>query len=184
LLAKTSGTEQLAIASLAIGSGREVFDVFEAQPGAPIRVTGIDIDHASLTFCAEEARKRSLGDEKLRLFQDNLVKLAFGRGRVVIPKQHFIYSMGLIDYLENELVVRLINWAHEQLAPGGTLALGNFAASSRDRPFMDYIMEWILIHRSPDEMRELFARSHFGRADVRIDSDSSGIQLFAYCTKN
>ena len=91
--------------------------------------------------------------------------------------------MGLIDYLEKDLVVKLMDWAHDQLLIGGTLAFGNFASGNRERPYMDYVLDWILTHRTPDEMRELFRRSKFGNSEVRIDADSSGIQLFAYCTK-
>ena len=184
LLARSSGAEPVAITSMAVGPGREIFDFFEALPFAPLRVVGIDIDDAALAFCADEARKRSLGHDKFRLVQDNLVKLSLGRGRVSIPKQHFIYSMGLIDYLDKEIVVRLISWAYDQLLPGGTLALGNFAAGSSNKAFMDYVMEWVLIHRTPDEMRDLFARSKFGKSDMRIEADPSGIQLFAYCSKS
>jgi extracellular factor (EF) 3-hydroxypalmitic acid methyl ester biosynthesis protein len=183
LVETRKGAEPLTVASLAVGPGREIFDVFEAMPAAPLRVVGIDIDDDALAFCSEEARKRSIGDEKLRLFQDNLVKLSLGRGRVSIPKQHFVYSMGLIDYLPGDIVVRLLNWAYDQLFSGGILAIGNFATGNAGKGFMDYVMDWALIHRTPDEMRDLFTRSKFGAAEVRIDTDPSGIQLFAYCQK-
>ena len=58
-----------------------------------------------------------------------------------------------------------------------------FATGNSDKAFMDYIMDWILVHRTPDELRGLFARSKFGDAQVRFESDPTGIQLIAYCTK-
>ena len=145
---------------------------------------GIDIDDAALSFCADQRQTMGVSVGKLALFQDNLIKLSLGRGRVTIPQQDFIYSMGLIDYLEAKLVVRLVDWAFDQLAPGGMLALGNFATGNPYKAFMDHIVEWVLIHRTPDEMRDLFARSKFGKTEVRIDTDPTGIQLFAYCTKS
>jgi extracellular factor (EF) 3-hydroxypalmitic acid methyl ester biosynthesis protein len=178
-----SEAPEFAIASLALGPGREIFDIFETEAGARVRVTGIDLDSGALAFCAEEARKRSLGEDRLKLYQDNLIRLSLGRGRVQIPKQNFIYSMGLIDYLPKGLVVKLMDWAYDQLLVGGTLAFGNFASGNRERPYMDYVLNWILIHRTSDEMRELFRRSKFGNSEARIDADASGIQLFAYCTK-
>jgi extracellular factor (EF) 3-hydroxypalmitic acid methyl ester biosynthesis protein len=182
-LSQPSAREPLAVTGLAIGPGREIFEVMEAHPAAPIRFTGIDIDEAALSFCAGRAEKLGISTDSLALFQDDLVKLSRGCGRITIPKQHFIYSMGLMDYLEDEPVVSIINWAHEQLAPGGTLALGNFSTGNPDKPFMDYIVEWLLIHRTSEQMRELFARSKFGKSDIRIDTDATGIQLIAYCTK-
>lgn len=183
LIRTSSGAGPLLVTSLAVGPGREMFDVFDAHHSAPIRFSGIDIDAAALGYCADQAKRKAIEEGKLNLFQDNLIKLSLGRGRVTIPEQDFIYSMGLIDYLEDKLVVLLINWAFDQLAPGGTLALGNFATGNPYKAFMDHIVEWVLIHRTPDEMRELFARSKFGRCDVRVDTDPTGIQLFAYCTK-
>lgn len=175
--------EPINVTSLAVGPGREIFDILAAQPSAPVRFIGIDIDDAALGFCAGQRQAMGVSEGKLTLFQDNLVKLSLGRGRVSIPQQDFIYSMGLIDYLDAKLVVRLVDWAFDQLGPGGTLVLGNFATGNRYKAFMDHIVDWVLIHRTADEMRELFARSKFGKTDVRIDADPTGIQLFAYCTK-
>ena len=175
--------EPFKITSMAVGSGREVFDLFEAIPAARMQVTGIDLDAGAIAFCAEEARKRSLGEDKVKLHQANLVRLSFGRAHIPVPRQNFIYSMGLIDYFNDDLVIKLIDWAHDQLLPGGTLALGNFATGNPERPYMDHVLDWKLVHRTPAELRRLFAQSKFGSAEVRVDADASGIQLFAYCTK-
>jgi extracellular factor (EF) 3-hydroxypalmitic acid methyl ester biosynthesis protein len=183
LVAARGAAEPLRITSMAVGSGREVLDLFEALPEARMQVTGIDLDAGAIAFCAEEARKRSLGEDRIRLHQANLVRLAFGRDHIPMPRQDFVYSMGLIDYFTDDLVIRLIDWAHDQLLPGGTLALGNFATGNPERPYMDYVLDWKLIHRTPAELRQLLARSKFGKADARVDADPSGIQLFAYCTK-
>jgi hypothetical protein len=184
VLADRAVSEPLRMTSMAVGSGREIFDLFDALPEAPLQATGIDLDAGAIAFCAAEARARCLNNQTIRLHQENLIRLAFGRSRIPIAGQDFVYSMGLIDYLADELVVRLMNWAHDQLAPGGTLALGNFALGNPERPYMDHVLDWLLIHRSPDQLRDLFARSKFGKTEVRVDADVSGIQLFACCTKN
>ena len=184
MLANRGLSEPLRITSMAVGSGREIFDLFDALPDASLQATGIDLDAGAIAFCAAEARARCLGDQTIRFHQQNLIRLAFGRSRIPIAKQDFVYSMGLIDYIADELVVRLMNWAHDQLVPGGTLALGNFALGNPERPYMDHVLDWLLIHRSPDQLRELFARSKFGKTEVRVDADTSRIQLFACCTKN
>jgi SAM-dependent methyltransferase len=183
LLERHDGPEPLRIMSMAVGSGREVFDLFEAVPAAPVQVTGIDLDAGAVAFCAEEARRRSLGEDKFRLHQANLVRLAFGRDLMPMPKQDFVYSMGLIDYFNDDPVIKLIDWAYDQLLPGGTLALGNFATGNPERPYMDHVVDWKLVHRTPAELRALFARSRFGAIDVCVDADPTGIQLFAYGMK-
>jgi hypothetical protein len=48
---------------------------------------------------------------------------------------------------------------------------------------MDNILEWVLIHRTPDRLKELFARSKFRRAAVDVRTEAAGVNLFAFCTK-
>ena len=70
-----------------------------------------------------------------------------------------IYSVGLTDYLNDEYVVDLINWAYNNLLPGGTIVIGNVVPSNPNKAYMDHILEWVLIHRTAEELRNLFKRS-------------------------
>jgi CRP-like cAMP-binding protein len=168
--------------SLAVGPGRELFDVLDkVEPGSALFV-GIDIDDLALNTVAHTAEARN-ATNSIRLHRDNLIKLSVGRGATQIDKQDFIYTLGLIDYLQDRQVIRLIDWCFDNLAPGGRLALGNFAATNPDKAFMDHVFEWVLIHRTPEQLQDFFAQSKFGSAPVRVDQDASGIQLFAYCQK-
>jgi hypothetical protein len=49
---------------------------------------------------------------------------------------------------------------------------------------MGHVIEWVLIHRSADDLRNLFAQSKFGSRPVQVISESAGVQLFAICTKD
>jgi extracellular factor (EF) 3-hydroxypalmitic acid methyl ester biosynthesis protein len=80
-------------------------------------------------------------------------------------------------------VVDLINWAYDQLLPGGTLIIGNVVPSNPTRAFMDHVLEWVLIHRSEEELRSLFTRSRFDTTPVTFRLDPAGVDLFAYCRK-
>ena len=51
------------------------------------------------------------------------------------------------------------------------------------RAYMDHLLDWRLIHRSADELRQLFARSNFGAHDVCVTRDATGVQLFAACAR-
>jgi len=181
LVAQRRATEPLSVAAIGVGPGREIFDIFEKHPMAPMRVVGLDFDDSALAFCAEEARKRLKRDDVINLFQDNLVNTFLGHGNISISRQDYIYSAGLADQLEDELVFRMMNWAYDQLAPGGTLALG--FASNPDSAFMEYIAHWPLINRSGEEMRVLFARSSFRDLEMKIETDPDGVQTFCYCQK-
>ncbi len=115
--------------------------------------------------------------------QENLILLATGRRKTSLPPQNLIYSIGLIDYFQDKLVIHLLNWIYDTLAPGGKAILGNFDPRCPNRVFMDYVLEWRLIYRTPDDMRRLFAESKFGDRPVDIGYEQEGVNLFASCRK-
>jgi hypothetical protein len=90
-----------------------------------------------------------------------------------------IYSSGLCDYLDSRLVKALIKRAYEHLKPGGVLILGNFSPVNPDRPIMDHLLYWRLIHRDPEQLRDLFDDTPFGRQVVEIIAETQGVNLFA-----
>jgi hypothetical protein len=41
----------------------------------------------------------------------------------------------------------------------------------------------VLIHRTEDEIRELFSRSKFSSTPVSLRLESAGVDLFAFCRR-
>ena len=170
------------ITSLASGPAREIFDLFADAEVRDVHATCIDIDAEALAFASERARALGVED-RIAFAQDNVIRLSRGRGKTTLEPQHLIYSIGLIDYLEDEHIVRLLDWIYDQLLPAGTVILGNFDAANPDKAFMDHILEWRLIHRTPDELRGLFARSKFGDTPMEVTYEEQHVNIFAICTK-
>jgi len=166
------------VTSLASGPARELLDLL-VQPDAPdVHATCIDIDPAALAYARGLAEEHGVAG-KMTFARDNVVHLSAGRGKTALAPQQLIYSVGLIDYLEDAYVVALLSWAHDVLLPGGTLIVGNFDTSSPDRAWMDHILEWPLIYRSEDDLRRLFRESTFAGAPVVVHRETQGVQLFA-----
>ena len=181
--AAQASTAQVNITSLAVGPGREFFDVIESDRDHRLFITGVDIDPASLSFVT--ARANDLGvANRIRLLQGNIIRMARGKGAIEIPPQHFVYSVGLMDYLEDAIVVTCLNWMFDLLEPGGEAMIGNFDTLNPDKAHLDYVMEWVLLHRSAEDLRELFSRSKFGDRVVDVFSDTTNVQLFARCVKS
>ncbi len=182
LLAETTA-EKVHITSLACGPAREIFDLFD-QIKDPKRVMFhcLDLDFQALSSVNRRAEDCGL-QRSVQLLQENLILLATGRRKTSLPPQNLMYSIGLIDYFQDKLVIQLLNWIHDTLAPGGKAILGNFDPRCPNRVFMDYVLEWRLIYRTPDDMRRLFARSKFGERPVDIGYEQEGVNLFASCRK-
>ncbi len=172
------------ITTMACGPAREVFDVFEQLTDkSRLHVNLLDIDAEALAQVKGDIEKRGL-DDQARLFMANLVYLALGRAEIDVRDQDLVYSIGLIDYFNDDLVIKLMSYAHSILRPGGELILGNFHPKNPDKAFMDHVVDWRLIHRSEADMNRLFETSAFGRPCTDIQFEEAGVNLFASCTKD
>ena len=171
------------ISSLACGPASEVFDVFETvNDRSQAKFNLLDIDLQALAFVAERRDKSRLG-RSISLISENLINLILGRSEAPVAKQDLIYSIGLIDYFNDKLVVKLLNLIHGMLDEGGRVILGNFHPRNSAREFSNHVLDWKLIHRTEDDMNRLFAASYFGRPCTNIRFEAEGINLFAECMK-
>ncbi len=88
----------------------------------------------------------------------------------------FIYSMGLFDYLNSRVAQAVLNRLYQLIKPGGELVVGNFHVSNPSRYYMEYWGDWVLMHRTEQNFRNLFAEA--SAANVRIIYDDTGSQMF------
>jgi hypothetical protein len=170
------------VTSLAAGPARELFDALTGPDAPRVVATCIDIDPQALEHAAATAQRLGVAD-RFTFVRDNVVRLARGRGHTSLGPQALIYSVGLTDYLQDDAVVDLLDWAYDQLLPGGTFIIGNVVPSNPNKAYMDHILEWVLIHRSAEQLRRLFARSRFGTTPVALRTEPAGADLFALCRK-
>jgi extracellular factor (EF) 3-hydroxypalmitic acid methyl ester biosynthesis protein len=173
--------QEVAICSLGSGPARELVDLLRQPTETGIHATCIDMDPDALAYAQAQACVAGVLN-RFSFVQGNVVQMA--RGDKQLPgKQHVIYSMGLFDYLPDRVAVAVLNWAYAQLHSGGTLLVGNVDTANPTRAYMDHLLDWRLIHRSADQLRQLFAHSHFGAQPVDVTRDATGVQLFATCVR-
>ncbi len=179
----TVSERAVKVMCMASGPATEVFDAFAALPDrSRLRVTLLDIDLQALAF-VDDRRNREKLAAQITLVNENLIALFLGRGKTRVEPQHLIYSIGLIDYLNDKLVHKLLQYAYDNLVPGGRVILGNFHPRNPAKEFMDYVLEWNLIHRTEEDMNRLFLNSPFGRPCTKIQFEEEEVNLFAECVK-
>jgi hypothetical protein len=113
---------------------------------------------------------------------DNVVRWALGRLKHNFGFQDIIYSAGLADYLDDRVLLALINRCYEHLDWGGTLIIGNFGNRNEHKTFLDQILQWKIIHRSTEDLRGIFAKSIFA-SPIEIAAEENGVNLFAIAQK-
>lgn len=180
--AKTGSGKTAKIIALASGTASEVLTFLDKTPRPDVVVTSIDCDDAALLASAAAADQLDCVD-RLRLVHADVLRLAEERDRYAFAPQDVIYAVGLCEYLEDSQIMALLDWAHSQLTSGGVVALSTLSLANPDKLFMDYMLDWRLTHRSEETFREIFARSSFGGAEVRITFDDTGVSMLTECRK-
>jgi SAM-dependent methyltransferase len=180
------GTEPTEITALACGPAREIHDFL--RDGRPQSKNAtfhlVDIDEEALEFV--DGWKRNMHPstlDQVKLYQKNILRLCCGREKLNLPPQDLVYSMGLIDYFSDKVVIRFLDHIYDMLRPGGKVILGNFHKCNPTRGLMETIMDWKLNHRDENDMHRLFEASKFGSSCSSILRDPEGVQLLACCEK-
>lgn len=87
-----------------------------------------------------------------------------------------IYSLGLFDYLSDQVAIRLLSAVCSAGPSHLRVLIGNFVPEARDTGYMEAFMRWTLIYRTPEQMLSL-AREAAPRRSARGFQDDSG-QIF------
>ena len=174
---------RVRVTSLACGPAEEVFDAIHVLGGSALpQLTLVDFDYQALAFVATKRDALRLG-RVIALVHANLVDVAIGRAPMPGSDQDLVYTIGLIDYFNDELVVKLLNVIHGMLRPGGRVIVGNFHPRNPIKAFMDRVLEWRLRHRTEQDLDRLFSRSRFARPSTTTFYEPQQINLFAECVK-
>jgi hypothetical protein len=89
-----------------------------------------------------------------------------------------MYGVGLCDTLDDESLLRVLDWAYDRLEPGGLLVLSGVMPSHPDCLLMQYVLEWQAVLRTPRQLTELFGRSRFSTDWTIVAPDSAGVMLW------
>ena len=93
------------------------------------------------------------------------------------PKMQLIYVVGLYDYLSPPVAQKLTGILLNMLAKDGKLIIGNFGVNHRFKFFIEYALDWFLIHRSTEEMMQFLPSGQTYKA-VNVLELENGSNLF------
>jgi extracellular factor (EF) 3-hydroxypalmitic acid methyl ester biosynthesis protein len=170
------------LCSIGSGPAREIDALLTDSPelGAMVDVMLVDQDARAISYCERKlgplARSTSA---RLHLVRESIRRLLTGGSLAhTLGQRDLIYSAGLFDYLSERSFAALLSALYEALVPGGMLVIGNVSLNNPTRYFMEYFLEWFLVHRSPTQLREQARILRPTPKAVRVESEPLGVNLF------
>ena len=186
-LALSSTQGRLKVTSIGCGPARELQNLLETSPelGHRLEVALIDQGEEAITHC-----ERTLGPlavrtgVKVKFHRESIRRfLTVRQAERTFGHRHLVFSGGLFDYLGDRAYKVLLQVLYDALLPGGRLLLGNVAAHNPSRWAMEYFVDWVVIHRSPDDLKVLASSLHPRPTEIRVESEPSGVNLFLHVMK-
>lgn len=177
-----SNRERVRIASIGCGPSQEISALLRQSPelGARLEVALIDQEERAIAQCERElapfARSTGL---RVQFIRESLRKLLTTASLGdALGERELIYSAGLFDYLSDRTFRVLLSTLYDALSEGGLVAVGNVATGNPSRWTLEYLLEWFLNHRTPDELRALASNLSPAPSLMEVSSEPSGYNLF------
>ena len=173
------------VLNVACGSCRELIEVAPEVKQSGAMLTCIDFDTDALSFAANRLAYTGIAQEQMLFRKYNALKMVnHERNLKEFGTQDIIYSTGFFDYVEDDVLVRLLSSAYQLLNPGGVL-IASFKDSRRYRTQeYHWFVDWHgFLQRTEDDMRLLFDKAEIPRTALKDLRVNSGVILFFTATK-
>jgi extracellular factor (EF) 3-hydroxypalmitic acid methyl ester biosynthesis protein len=176
-----SSNQRIKILSLACGPAIEIEDILASPTDAEkYHITLLDQDSTALREAADlicGIEKKSNVKVKVDYLTSSVrLMIANKKLKRKIGTHHFIYSLGLFDYLTQRVARAVLESLYQLLKPGGTMIIGNFHISNQSKCFLDYWLDWSLIHRTENEFLGLIKDLPSVKASIFFED--TGNQMF------
>jgi len=177
--------EELRILNIACGSCREVLDLAQEVKTSRAKITCVDFDVEALRFSSTRLSHAGIPSDQLEFRRYNAMKM-INRDRNMreFGMQDVIYSAGFFDYLQDHVLVPLLQALYELLNTGGKL----IAPFKDSRRYKTQEYHWFIkwdgfYQRTEQDMWMLFEKAGIPFSAIKTKRDRSEVILFFEATK-
>lgn len=165
------------VLDIACGSCREIFEIAPDVVQSGASVTCIDYDADTLVFAERRLAGAGIASGQATYRKYNALKMTSHERNVKeFGMQDVIYSVGLFDYLKDDVLVSLFKSLYALLLPGGKLI-----ASFKDcRYYKTFDYHWLVdwsdfLQRTEDTCRSLIEAAGIPSPAVTATRERSGV---------
>jgi len=177
-LGKFANEPEIRFLSIASGSAQAVIGAIKKFPGLNIRVALIDADFSAIN----EAKRLVTESGMQNRFQ-------FFHASTTILEEvcdnflpHIVEMVGFLDYRSGKKAIELIGRIRNILPAGGIFVTCNIRKNA-EKFFLDWVLLWPMIYRSPREFGELLIGGGFERERITLTYEPFEIHGIAVAVK-
>lgn len=178
--------EKVRILDIACGSSREIRELLlRTKTKNEVIITCLDWDNEALKFSQDALLPNKPKNINLKFVQEDVMNLTKnGKAEEGCGRQNLIYSIGLIDYIPDRMLKKLIQAWYQLLLPGGKLILTH---KNREKTFPplppDWFCDWKFVPRNREEAIKLFYDCGMPGFSLSWESDEFGYIYYFTITK-
>ena len=163
--------QNMRVLNIACGSSREWAELMDEVDTWQVGLTLYDYDQRALDFSQHRIKEKGLLTEAVK---GNVVKM---RPDIIddLGKQDFIYSMGLFDYLPDNVMLRLLPIFYDVLDEGGSLYLSFKNKDNYNRYLYDWLADWQIVSRDQNDVLRLLHKAGLIENLKDIYTEESGV---------
>ncbi len=183
---RISAPDKFEVLSVGCGAAFELQNIIKSSQDCDrFQFTLFDQDSSALSEASEvvsDIKNRLRKTPQVDFIQGSVRTMLFSRQlKQKWGQFHFIYSMGLFDYLTFRVARAVLERLYRLLKPGGEMIIGNFHVSNPSRYYMEYWVDWVLLHRTEKEFRSML--DSISPAETSMLFDDTGSQMFLVIKK-
>jgi len=166
--------DEVHIMSLGSGSARAIIEALSEAPNSDKRYTATLVDRNSDALAYSQRLAEEKGVLEKIAVEKGLLEEFVRNGHNHPPD--IIEMVGIMDYLSEATVVKIIRETRRLLSPGGIFITCNISDNS-ERTFLERVLGWKMIYRRPEDLCRILTKAGFEQP--KIITEPLGIHIIA-----
>ena len=169
--------ESVAILDIACGPCRELSDLGRNFSDAHHVFHGLDYDQEALDYAKRKAIEAGVSEKNITFTKQNVLKMiSSDRNVATFGQFDLIYSVGLYDYLPDDILVRVLVGTLAMLNDKGQYVVAFKDSRRYDKTEYQWHVDWHFFQRTEEDCRRLLEQAN--AKIIQMERDASGIILF------
>jgi enamine deaminase RidA (YjgF/YER057c/UK114 family) len=175
------------ILDIACGSCREIAELLPSlKTKVNVSFFCLDWDEEALSFSRDKLTPLAPKNIEFKFIKEDIMNIIKDESVAQsLGKQNLIYSIGLIDYLPDSILKKLIHALYQLLLKDGKLILTH---KNREKNFppipLDWFCDWKFVSRDKEEVYKLFYDCGISGFSLFLEVDDFGYIYYFTITKN